>query len=298
METPTFNCEICGVTYNHPGATHENYHGVVYIRDGKPLFSCQIKNCSEKLKEVDTDVILSHIKKHNYFNEVLEGKKKCSQCDTYLDYEETDVVSGKNHYTLHINAKNLQKERLHNAFDEEYFEHENLQENLVAGAKKFKRGTHDIKTYYSKIIKKKMETVDTEYTQKLKKKMNNSKLVKIEIERQREREIERQRVAENIIKLSTVTPTPSSTTLSNKRKDRDTEDPLGNKRQKKDEENHKDGYNKTKKKYEDRRKKKKKSGKRSGDKKKSGKRSGDKKKSGKRSGDKKKSGKRKKVKSL
>ena len=107
METPTFKCEICGVMYHHPDATHENYHGVVYIRGENPIFSCQVINCSEKLKEVDARVILQHIKKHNYFNEVLEGKKKCSQCDTYLDYEETDV-SGK-HYTLHINSKNYEK---------------------------------------------------------------------------------------------------------------------------------------------------------------------------------------------
>jgi len=122
-----YTCDKCGIRYHHQDATHKNFHGIIYEKDGVNTFSCQVENCPDKLKTVTTNSknnVERHILNHNYYKnrENREEYEKCTYCDSY--FEKNSIPLSK-HYVAHIPIEFLIQKRVSKEFfDEEYFEHE------------------------------------------------------------------------------------------------------------------------------------------------------------------------------
>jgi len=116
-----YTCDKCGIRYYHQYATHENFHGIIYEKDGVNTFSCQVENCPDKLKTVTKDNVERHILNHNYYKKNREEEyEKCTYCDSYF---KKNSIPLSNHYVRHIPIEFLNQTR-GEFFDKEYFEHE------------------------------------------------------------------------------------------------------------------------------------------------------------------------------
>jgi ribosomal protein S7 len=168
LEDKKFRCDVCGVIYYHPNATHDNFHMITYKNeDGNIRSSCQIENCPSKIiklyvfntykNEYKTDssnapVVLEHLKMHNYFNEDAPRTKiNCGHCHSY--YVEPPGIKGKTfHPKLHINP----------IFDNNYFEKINNEKIVKIREEIVEQKLHnDYINYFNSSIYNPIPTVTT-----------------------------------------------------------------------------------------------------------------------------------------
>lgn len=171
-----YTCEKCGIRYYHPDATHENFHGIIYEKDGINIFSCQVENCPDKLKTLEVIVpVTNHILIHDYDKNIKDTENiiKCTECDSYF---EKDSNSLSNHYTAHIPIEFLppnSRRGKREFFDYDYFKHENNNGPKNAYQFKIDRKNNKKHKYYRPIIKKteSKEIPNYEEMEELKRKM-------------------------------------------------------------------------------------------------------------------------------